>query len=315
MGSMNTLSLGRLEVVDLRSVWKDEARDFTPWLGQEPHLALLGESIALELELSEQEAPVGDFAADLLCKNIADDTWVLIENQIERTDHRHLGQILTYAAGLDAKTIVWIAARFTEEHRAALDWLNEHTSDDVSFFGLEVEVWRIGESPPAPKFNVVCKPNDWSRNVKYTATAVEMTDTKRRQLEFWREFKTWAEESQGLRVQDARPQHWLIMTIGRAGFHVSAIISTEPEIRVELNLNSPHAKQQFAVLEKQRDDIQARIDLPLYWANEENTKSAKVYVSQASDFTDMARRKEQFQWLAKYMKLFRDTFAPIVRQL
>lgn len=312
---MNATNLGRLQVVDLREVWNDEAKDFTPWLALQPHLDLLGESIGLELELSEQEAAVGDFAADLLCKNIADDTWVLIENQIEKTDHRHLGQILTYAAGLDAKTIVWVSARFTEEHRAALDWLNEHTSDDVSFFGLEVEVWRIGDSLPAPKFNVVCKPNDWSRNVKYTATTAEMTETKRRQLEFWREFKIWAEDTQGLKVQDARPQHWLIMTIGKAGFHVSGIISSEPEIRVELNLNSADAKQQFAALEKQRDSIQSRIDLPLYWVNDEGTKSAKVFVSQSGDFTDAAQRKDQFQWLAKYMKAFRDVFAPLVKQL
>lgn len=313
---MTKPNLGALEIVDLRDIWKDEARDFSPWLAQPEHLALLGQTIGLELELSEQEAAVGDFAADLLCKSIADDTWVLIENQIEKTDHRHLGQILTYAAGLDAKTIIWIAARFTDEHRAAFDWLNDHTNEDVSFFGLEVEIWKIGDSLPAPKFNIVSKPNDWSRNVKTTATAGEMTDTKRRQLEFWREYKSWAEETQGLRLQDARPQHWLLMTIGRTGFHVSAIITSEkPELRVELTLNSSQAKQQFVALEKHKESVQARVDLPLQWVSSEGTKSAKVYVRQSGDFADQAQRKNHFEWLAKYMKIFRNVFSPLVKQI
>jgi hypothetical protein len=130
---MSVVSLGRLEKVDMREVWTHEAADFTPWLAAEENLALLGEAIGIDLELEAQEQSVGPFHADILCKDIATDCWVLVENQLERTDHSHLGQLLTYAAGLDAVTIVWVASRFTDEHRAALDWLNKVTREGINF--------------------------------------------------------------------------------------------------------------------------------------------------------------------------------------
>ena len=154
-------ALGRLEKVPLRDFWKHEAADFTPWLAAEENISLLEEVIGLELAVEAQEQRVGPFRADLLCKDTGSNQWVLIENQIESTDHRHLGQLLTYAAGLEAVTIVWIAERFTEEHRAALDWLNQITDERFTFFGLEIELWRIGDSPIAPKFNLISKPNNW----------------------------------------------------------------------------------------------------------------------------------------------------------
>lgn len=132
-------TLGRLTRVNLRQAWGNEASDFTTWLALEENLKLLGETVGIELELEAQEAEVGPFRADLLCKNTADDSWVLIENQLERTDHLHLGQLLTYAAGLEAVTIIWVAERFTEEHRAALDWLNQITGEKFAFIGLEKE--------------------------------------------------------------------------------------------------------------------------------------------------------------------------------
>src|SRR5882724_4545695 len=156
---MTPKSLGRLQKIDLREAWLSEASDFTPWLAEPENLKLLGEAIGIELECEAQEKDVGPFRADILCKDTTTDSWVLIENQLERTDHCHLGQLLTYAAGLTTVTIVWLAQRFTEEHRAALDWLNERTDEKINFFGLEVELWKIGDSPIAPKFNVVCKPN------------------------------------------------------------------------------------------------------------------------------------------------------------
>jgi hypothetical protein len=158
-------TLGRLTRVDLREIWTSEASDFTPWLAREENLAVLAETLGLDLELEAREKAVGPFRADVLCKDIGSGVWVLVENQLERTDHSHLGQLLTYASGLEAVTIVWVAARFTEEHRSTVDWLNKITDESFRFFGLEVELWRIGESPAAPKFNIVSKPNDWSRSV------------------------------------------------------------------------------------------------------------------------------------------------------
>jgi hypothetical protein len=146
-----------MQRVDLREVWSNEGTDFTPWLARDENIELLGEALGLTLEVEAQEKGVGPFRADILCKDADTNSWVLIENQLGRTDHVHLGQLLTYAAGLNAVTVVWIADTFTEEHRAALDWLNNITGEEFRFFGLEVELWRIGESPIAPKFNVVSK--------------------------------------------------------------------------------------------------------------------------------------------------------------
>ena len=173
--------LDRLVRVELREIWETEAQDFTPWIADKENINILGDALNMELELKALEKSVGPFSADILCTNTDDDSLVLIENLLEKTDHTHLGQLMTYAAGLHTVNIVWIAAKFTDEHRAALDWLNEITDVKFRFFGLEVELWRIGESKPAPKFNVVCKPNDWSRAVKRNSndySEAELTPAK-----------------------------------------------------------------------------------------------------------------------------------------
>lgn len=162
------------QIEDLRQVWESETQDFTPWLSQPNNLELLGKVLNLDLEFQQREADVGPFQADLLCKEVNSNRLVLIENQLEPTDHTHLGQILTYAAGLQAFTVVWIAKKFTEEHRATLDWLNSITDNSkVNFFGLEIELWKIGTSAPAPKFNVVVEPNNWRAQVSEGASSIE----------------------------------------------------------------------------------------------------------------------------------------------
>jgi hypothetical protein len=180
--------LGRLERVDLRDIWISEAAGFTPWLARPENMAVLSEALGFDLEIEAQEKTVGRFRPDILCKDTETSRWVLIENQLERTDHGHLGQLLTYASGLDAATIVWIAARFTEEHRSTLDWLNKITDDSFRFFGLEVELWRIGESPAAPKFNIISKPNDWSHSIAQAARAIDeadLSDVRLMQRDYW----------------------------------------------------------------------------------------------------------------------------------
>ena len=181
-GRMATADLGRLERVALRDIWTTEAQDFTPWLAQPENLAVLSETLNMDLETAGQEESVGLFRADILCRDTLDDSWVLIENQLERTDHTHLGQLLTYAAGLQTVTIVWVAANFTDEHRAALDWLNEITDKRFRFFGLEVELWQIGNSPAAPKFNIVAQPNEWTRSVGKATRRLRFTDLTERNL-------------------------------------------------------------------------------------------------------------------------------------
>ena len=160
-----TKPLGKLQKVDIKTVWKTEYNHFTPWLAKEENIAILGEELKIDLEVIEMEESVGPFRADILCKDTGTDKYVIIENQFGKTDHTHLRQIMTYASGLDAFTVIWIAENFTEEHRAALDWLNNITDENIEFFGIEIELFKIGESSPAPMFNMVSKPNTWSKSI------------------------------------------------------------------------------------------------------------------------------------------------------
>jgi hypothetical protein len=189
---MTALPLGRLERIELRAGWPHEAASFTPWLAQTENLRLLGETLGLTLEPEGTEMSVGPFRADILCRDVGQDRLVLIENQLEQTDHTHLGQTLTYTAGLNASVVIWVAKSFTEEHRAALDWLNDATDQRFHFFGVEVELWSIGGSLPAPRFNVVVKPNDWSRTVSRAARSVqsgEITELGQERLAYWTAFR------------------------------------------------------------------------------------------------------------------------------
>lgn len=170
---------------------------------------------------------VGPFRADILCKDRANGDWVLIENQLESTDHTHLGQLMTYAAGLIAVKIVWIARRFTDEHRAALDWLNEITDSRFNFFGREVELWRIQDSPVAPRFNVVCKPNDWSRNVADAARSIESgqsSETEQQYLKFWTQFAERV-DARGNPIRAPKPYGGYLrsFSVGKAYFYIFAL--------------------------------------------------------------------------------------------
>jgi len=260
-------SLSRLKKVDLRTVWENEAYDFTPWLAQAENLDRLGSAIGIELELESTEKNVGPFNADVLCKDTVDDQWVLIENQLGRTDHTHMGQLLTYAAGLNAVTIVWIAKRFSDPHRAALDWLNEITEEGINFFGIEIQLWQIEDSPVAPKFEIISKPNDWTKAISRQARSQgELTETKQLQLEYWTEFAEYMKEY-GERVtpRRPRPQHWMNFAVGRSGCHLAARMNTQDDkLGVELSLNDgEEANGLFNLLQTERDAIEEDIERSL----------------------------------------------------
>ena len=310
--------------MDVRDIWQSEATDFTPWLGLPDNLSLLGEAIGLELELEAQERRVGPFRADLLCKDIATDHWVLIENQLARTDHGHLGQLLTYASGLKAVTIVWVADRFTEEHRAALDWLNDITDDKFNFFGLEIEAWRINDSVAAPKFNVVSKPNDWSRQVAQGAEAIaEMTPTKQLQMDFWTDFREYAgSHAQKIRPTKAFPQHWMNMALGRSGAHLAAIASLmdsesgtfgNHELRAEVTFSGPDAEAFYQHFDRFRSEIEAEFGEPLVWHNPETTQSSRLYVRKPVDLESRDHWPDYHRWLVQKLDRLHEVFSPKVR--
>jgi len=320
--------LGKLQQVELRNIWTSEADDFTPWLAQKENLILLGDAIGIELEFEAQEKNVGPFRADILCKDTATDNWVLIENQLEKTNHVHLGQLMTYASGLKAVTIVWIAKRFTEEHRAALDWLNEITDDRFNFFGLEVELWQIGSSDVAPKFNVVSKPNNWGKGVAAGFSDVKntaLTDSKLLQRNFWAAFSDYVKE-QGSNIKTTKPlpQHWMNIAIGRSGIKLAAIASlwdsvaesfSSHELRVELVLFDNNSKVYFEQLESIKEEIEKEIGGQLTWYNPHEKRMCRINIRKSTNLKDKDNWPEQHEWLLSKLELFYRVFAARVKQL
>lgn len=315
-------NLGRLTRVDLRDVWTSESSDFTPWLAREENLAVLSEALGIDLELEAQEKAVGPFRADILCKDIGTGAWVLVENQLERTDHGHLGQLLTYASGLEAVTIVWIAARFTEEHRSTLDWLNKITDESFRFFGLEVELWRIGDSPAAPKFNIVSKPNDWSRSVAQAARAIdeaELSGTRMKQRAYWAAFHQVLDQAAGP-VSGGRkpqPQSWMPYSIGRTGFNLGAVmIRPKRQIRAELYIAGDQAKAFFHLLREQQQAIEQELGYPLAWEELPTGRDSRISVYMTNvDPEDEQDWPRQHEWLAAKINDFHRAFLARVRDL
>ncbi len=308
--------LGRLERVELRNIWISEATGFTPWLARPENIAVLGEALGLDLEIEASEKTVGRFRADILCKDIDTGRWVLIENQLERTDHGHLGQLLTYASGLDAVTIVWIAARFTEEHRATLDWLNKITDDSFRFFGLEVELWRIGQSPAAPKFNIISKPNDWSHSIAQAARAIDegdLSETRVMQRDYWagllKSLATAGGPISGIRTP--LPQAWMSFPIGRVGFNLNSVmVRPKKQVRAELYIAGDRAKMLFGRLKRDKEGVEQELGYPLEWEELPIRRDCRIsaYLRDVDpeDTTDWPR---QHDWLARRLQELHRVFA------
>lgn len=312
--------LGRLECHELRDVWPSEAADFTPWLARPENLDLLGQALGLRLELEAQERAVGPFRADVPCRDMDEEHWVLIENQLERTNHGHLGQLLTYASGLEAVTIIWIAAQFTEEHRSTLDWLNKITDDSVRFFGLEVELWRIGNSPAAPKFNIVAKPNNWSRAVAKAAHAIDETDLSElriSQREYWAALNKLLDEMGGPVAGNRKPQPqgWKVFPIGRKHFHLTAVASRpNRQIRVELHISGDSAKLLFERLKQDQRSIERQLGYALEWEELSEQKDSRISIYMNDiDPADPSGWPDQHRWLAERLNDLHRVFAPRLR--
>ena len=321
---MISQTLGRLMRVDLRQVFTTEAGDFTPWLAKRENLALLADAIGLELEYEAQEKEVGPYRADILCRDVTTDNWVLIENQLEKTDHNHLGQLLTYAAGLEAVTVVWIAERFTDEHQATLSWLNEHTDEQINFFGLEIELWCIGDSPIAPKFNIISQPNSWGRTVKAAASqSGQLSELRQIQLRFWTAFKEYMEKNSHVRCQKPAPQQWMTHPIGRSGIWLTSIVSTSnsgntadtPEMRVQVNFGGERFRENFEAVAASRKDIDKATAFQLIWHNPPEKRQWKIYVRTDADFLNSTLWPDQHRWLKESLEMFKKVFTPYVRNL
>jgi hypothetical protein len=309
-------TLGKLErITNIRSVWPDEARNFTPWLATPENLSALAEAIGFGpdgFELEAIERGVGAFSADIVCRStMPDGGHVLIENMFGRTDHDHLGKILTYASGLRAKTVVLIAETIREEHRAALDWLNTISDDDHAFFACEIELWRIGNSPPAPRFNLVVKPNDWSRQTfRKSVNADDVSDLKLAYQAYWEAFNALLSARQTrIRPRKPLPQHWLDFAIGRSGFTLAASLNTTKNlIRVGLFLSGVEAKARYQQLLAMRDEIDKDIRHELFWDELPDRLGARISIARAGVPTDRETWPEQHEWLAEMFIAFDRVF-------
>ena len=276
--------------------------------------------MGLELETEAVEKAVGAFSADLVCRDVDANSIVLIENQFESTDHDHLGKLLTYAAGLQAQTVIWLSGVIRAEHRAALDWLNEVSREEVQFFGLEIELWRISDSDPAVKFNIVSKPNDWSRSLTASRRGDELTELQKLQSKYWEQFLQYIRIHQKHRNSNRKPraQHWMTWHSGSRKFRYSTIISpTQRFLRVELIIQNELAQQYLDSLEQQQDEIETKIGDELVWGDQSPEAQMRrvSYYLRDVDLNDESDWERQHKWLADHLEEFQRVFTPLLAEI
>lgn len=190
------MKLGKIKrITDIRSVWHHEEKDFSKWLAQDENLKQLSDAIGIDIVLEERESSVGNFSVDLYALEEGTERRIIIENQLEDTNHDHLGKLITYASGKGAEVIIWVVKRARDEHRQAIEWLNQNTGVNIGFFLVEIELWQIDDSAIAPKFNVVERPNDWAKQMKNVDS---LSETKQLQLHFWQQLSEFICNSQDL---------------------------------------------------------------------------------------------------------------------
>ena len=307
--------LGVLKKQDIRTQWPNEAADFTPWLAMEQNLSALGEALGdLELEFVQKEANVGPYSADILAKTI--DGFVVIENQLEKTNHDHLGKAITYASVLNAKTIIWIASQFTEEHQRAIEWLND-ISESISFYAVLLELWQIGDSLPAVKFNVIARPTVIRPGSLQGQSTGELSTTRKTQLEFWTQFSKKLVEKNILQTtQTPKPQASFDITIGKSNVFISNIVNTwENKISIRLYISAKNAQSVLLYLQESKDAIENDLGETLIWDASPEAQHKIISLSRNFNLFDQNAWDEALNWLAAKAKDFKRVFTPRVKSI
>ena len=326
---MPDTEISTLEPVNLRTVWAEEAQHFTPWLAQSENLARLGEALGITMEPHGTEQAVGGFSADILCRRLDgggdDESWVVIENQYGRTNHDHLGKLLTYTAGLNARTVVWIAEEFRDEHRAALDLLNASTSGEYAYFGVEIELLRIDGSRPAPRFNIVVQPNDWAKTTKATTRDEgKLTATQKMQLEFWTGLSELMETDGTVSCGKPRPHAYMTHSVGVSGVRVVSSFSTYNsaredssigELRVALEFLGRDRQRRFDELSEVADVIGSHTGKAYLWQPWESDAIQRVMIRKDADIEDRSQWSEFQTWLHTEVRRVVDVMVPKVREI
>ena len=313
--------LSNIKKVELRSAWPNEALDFTPWLAM--NIQALGEALGMELETQEMEAAVGTYSLDILATDLSRNLPVIIENQLETTDHDHLGKLLTYAAGFDANVVVWLTREFKDEHRQALDWLNQRTGDNTEFFGVVVELWKIDNSNPAPHFNLVATPNDWRKQVSQTTKqgsgGPTATNTLYQQF-FQQLIDTLRNDHQFTGARKGQPQNWYSFATGFGSrMTYGANFAANQQARVELYIDTGHGEENlrmFDQLEERRNEIEFEIEQSLSWERLDNRRACRIATYREGSITDDQDTLEGIRnWMVENLLRFKKAFDPHIRRV
>lgn len=273
---MKKVKIEKLTEVNIKELWKHEQHDFSNWLAKEENIKLIDDIIGLTLVDINKEVYVGSYRCDIVATDETTGDRVIIENQLEASDHDHLGKVITYASGLGAKVAVWIVKQAREEHRSAIEWLNNNTSDDLSFFLLELHAYKIGDSNPAPKFEIVEKPNGFIKASKKTKTSGDIGKAEAERLEFWEAFNdAIIRNGKPFNVRKATTDHWYDVAIGTSEAHISiTLVNKESVIGVELYINDN--KDLFDRLYDQKELIESEIGFTFDWRRLDEGKAARV---------------------------------------
>lgn len=302
--------LGNLQRIDPRDVWDHEATDFTPWLSE--RIEMLGDVLNLELELVQRESRVGDFSVDLLARDLGRNGFVVIENQLEATDHTHLGQLLTYAAGTNAGSVIWLCRAFREEHRQALDWLNEHCRD-VDFFGVVVEVLRIDDSAPAVNFRPVAFPNDWSRRSQEVAKSSELSERAQAYQEFFeRLLERLRTQHDFTRARKGQPQNWYAFASGHTGYKYGLSFARGGQVRVDLYIDTGDGDKNLEAFERlidEQETLDREFDESLQWERLEESRACRIATYRDGSIEDSDEELEEYlDWGIDQLLRFKDVF-------
>lgn len=304
--------LGRISKVDLREIWKHEATDFSAWLSREENLLLLSEELGLDIEIIGTEQSSGRFRIDILAKETNSDHYVIIENQLESTNHDHLGKVITYASGFDAKYLVWIVREVLPEHQKAIEWLNDHLDEEINCFLVKVEVWKIGDSVPAPRFEVICQKNNWAATLRSNKGQPVVTETKLKQLDFWTKFVDYAaRRDPKLSLHKPSPHHWLNFSIGTSGAHVAAVMnSKENSFGCDFTLKN---KSLFPLLKDKEALIRQDLNREFIWWEADKSCGARTKIH-VGDIFDESKYQEYFEMIYQLVIDYRKVFMKYLKE-
>lgn len=291
--------LGSIKKVNLRDVWAREDTHFTQWLSRDENISVLLDEIGVSAENIKTEDNAGKFNCDITADEVESGKKIIIENQLEKTDHSHLGQLLTYASSFDASIIVWVVSDTRDEHKQAIEWFNRNMTENISFFLVRIEVWKIGDSIPAPKFNIIVEPNDWAKITLNKGTInKELTETKLEKLKFWEELKDYSDNNpSNLRIsRKPRPQHWFSISIGKRYIGLNFIHNTRTSsIAVDVYIDKQDI---FDKIYLRKDYFESLCnDRKIEWLALPEKKASRIVTSNNCNLNDESLWTEHFKWL------------------